>query len=384
MIAIDGSLLFDRFSPQSIAIVHLFTIGFVAMSIFGALGQMLPVLAGARVPNFYIFSLISFVFLVIGLLAFSSGFYFAASPLKQIAVIFLSIAVLSHLAPIVFAIVKADTAHFTVRGMLISVLFGLLALLLGLHLLSSYAFGTLAPSHQLFANLHIVLAVFGFASILIIAVAHQVLPMFFVAPQFPNFCKKFLFVFSLFLVAYIGLSFANVEVGVIISIVISVFMSAFAVVALKKIKERRRKIADTSLRYWQFGLSSLFIGCVVLLVSKFTNIQNIDFILALFFGFGFLASIMKAMLNKIVPFLVWFHLTSQGNFDAPNINDLLPQKMAKIEFWINLLAFGFFVISNFWPFALQIAGFIYAMSFVVLAYNMRSAASGYKIYRAKK
>ena len=40
------------------------------------------------------------------------------------------------------------------------------------------------------ANVHSVWGIFGFGGILIIGVTFQVLPMFYVAPRFKQFCKQ--------------------------------------------------------------------------------------------------------------------------------------------------------------------------------------------------
>ena len=41
----------SRWQPQFIAMTHLFTLGFIAMIMFGALTQILPVLGGVGLPN---------------------------------------------------------------------------------------------------------------------------------------------------------------------------------------------------------------------------------------------------------------------------------------------------------------------------------------------
>ena len=42
-----ADIIFNKFSPTTIGLIHLFTLGILTMIIFGALQQMLPVLAGA-------------------------------------------------------------------------------------------------------------------------------------------------------------------------------------------------------------------------------------------------------------------------------------------------------------------------------------------------
>ncbi len=375
---INGDVIFDRFAPQSVAMVHLFTIGFVMMAMFGALAQMLPVLAGIKVPKFHIIGLVSYLGIVVGCAAFFAGFYFGIEHCKKVALCALFLAVCVQLLPIIYAVLKAKNEHFTVRGMALSMLFGLVATMLGFHLLSSYAFGTLAPSHYAFVGLHIVLAIFGFAGLLIVSVANQVLPMFFVAPKFPKFCNKFMFVFAASILLYAALVFAGVAADIFVIVAASIFMLSFGVVALKKLSGRRRKVSDISLKYWQFGLAILVAGSVVLIVGIFVEIPNSSFVYGLLFGIGFLASIIKAMLNKIVPFLVWFHLTSEGNFNAPNINELLPQRVAQIEFVLHILAFICLVFGLFFGAFVSIGGLLLAFSFSLLAYNLFVASRYYK------
>jgi hypothetical protein len=315
--------------------------------------------------------------MVLGALSFFASFFFQNEFGKKITLATLSLAVSLYLLPVFYSIIKAKIQNFTIRGIFIAVIFGISGLILGLHLLASHAFGHFPSSHISLANLHIVLSVFGFVGLLIVAVAHQVLPMFFVAPNFPEFCKKFVYVFAALLVVFACLIFAGINAELFIKISIAVFMSAFATVALKKIKERRRKISDTSLKYWQIGLVSLIVGSILLLASLFIELVNADYIFAVIFGIGFIGSIIKAMLNKIVPFLVWFHLTSEGNFDAPNINDLLPQKIAMVEFWLHNIAFILLIIGFKHQLFITIGGIFLSLSFLFLASNLYEASKFY-------
>lgn len=376
-VAIGGADILDRFSPQTIGIVHLFTIGFVSMTIFGAMAQMLPVLAGVTIANFNSTGRLVYFCLSLGALLFFISFYFTMPLFKKVALVLLGVSILAYLMLIFYSITRVKIQNFTVRGVFIAVVFAIFGLLFGIHLLVSHAFENMSASHLSFANLHIVISIFGFAGLLIVAVAHQVLPMFFVAPSFPEFCKKSLYVFALLLVVFVALTLAKIDSEIFIKLSIAIFLSAFSTVALKKIAERRRKISDVSLKYWQIGLSSLLIGAIMLAISIFVQIPNSDFLFAVLFGIGFLCSIIKSMLNKIVPFLVWFHLSSEGNFDAPNARDLLPQKMARVEFLLNLLALGLLLASIFIPLLITIGGVVLSISFILLTYNINTAASMY-------
>jgi hypothetical protein len=379
LVVMPSETIFERFSPSTIAVVHLYTIGFFAMTIFGSLMQMLPVLAGVGTPKAVIVALISYCALCIGALAFFAGFYFDSGVMKKIAVVSLSVATLSYFLPMIYAIFRASYVNFTIWGMRLAMLFAVIAFCLGLHLLSSYAFGSVKASQLIFADIHIALTSFGFVTILIVAVAHQVLPMFYVAPHFPDFCKKFIVLFAGSLVLYFGLKVASVDIADdILKAMTALVLSTFATVALGKISERRRKISDASLKLWQIGLVSLILSSVFFAMDIFWSIPHKEYIFATVFGFGFFTSIMKAMLNKIVPFLVWFHLTSEGSFDAPNINELLPQERALIEVYLHIGVFAFLTIGYFFAPLIKLAGTLMIIDFLLLASNLYIAASAYK------
>ena len=156
MVAIVGSGLFDRFAPDTVAIVHLFTIGFLLMSIFGALAQMLPVLAGVKVARFDVVGLLSYIGVSGGAIFFFLGFYLSSQLFKQLALYTLFLAVMIYLISILIAILRQNSSNFTVRGMGFSAFFGLAGLGFGLHLLAGYAFGAIGEFHISAVVLHIV------------------------------------------------------------------------------------------------------------------------------------------------------------------------------------------------------------------------------------
>ena len=61
-------LMASRWSPATLAAVHLLTLGYMAMVMAGAMIQMLPVLAGTPVPRPRLFAGIVHVALVLGVL----------------------------------------------------------------------------------------------------------------------------------------------------------------------------------------------------------------------------------------------------------------------------------------------------------------------------
>ena len=67
--------------------------------------------------------------------------------------------------------------------------------------------------------------------------------------------------------------------------------------------------------------------------------------LAVLFGLGFAVSIINGMIYKIIPFLTWFHLNSQGVFNIPTMRDMIPSQATKIQFYLHISSVVLFFIG---------------------------------------
>lgn len=357
----DGA---NRYDTYVIGSVHLFTIGFLLNAVFAALFQMLPVVGGIKIEASKL-TLSAATSLSIGAILFFAHIYMAAMLFLSFSVVVLLFTLLKKL----FTQKPSNTAN-AIRLALIG---GVIALSYGLHLISSYAMSRLSASHMEFANTHILLSVFGFLGALIIAVARQVLPMFYVAPEFPKFCRVWSYVI---LAASILLTIP--PLALFGKITLWIAFLAFGTVALKKLHERKRKISDASLKLWQTGLLSLLFGLVLIAYDYFFELPQKELLFGLFFGLGFLASIVKAMINKIVPFLAWLHLTSVGIWDAPSVREIITDKTANIELYLHLAAMALFCASFVLPQLFAVGAIVAAASFATLFYSVIRAVIIYK------
>jgi len=201
----DADVLTSRYSIESIVITHAITIGFLGFVMLGALTQMLPVLAGAKISkvdivakNSYILLLFGTLFMIIGLLQDYSKLILASS-------LFLGIGFLVMIVSMLVSLKRVTNITASVRGIITSLVFALISVLMGTYLLSSYGLDKFSSMQQLFANVHSVWAIFGFAGILIIGISFHMLPMFYVAPKFKKFCKqKVIWLISFGLILWLG------------------------------------------------------------------------------------------------------------------------------------------------------------------------------------
>lgn len=366
----DANILSNRFTPESIAIVHAVTIGFMGFVILGAITQMLPVLAGVKIYRVKFITRFSYLFLVFGLLFMVFGLYFAKDTLNAFAVVALSIGFLSLLIPMLISLSKVKNFSPTVKAMMVSLLFALMVIIMGAKLLSSYVTGVFSDYHLAIANVHSVWAIFGFIGILIIGVAFQVLPMFYVAPKFRPFCKqRVVILISIGLVLWFILNIFEPEYSYIAKIWIGTFFWAFATAVWVKLNKRRRPITDVTIWYWRTSSIFMTIGIFAWVFNSFLDDKYIV-VISVMIGFGFIFSIMTGMIYKIVPFLVWFHLNAKGYMSIPTINEMINKKSAKIQYVLFILSLIGFVISYFEPLFLEYSAFIFMLSMIILEFNI--------------
>ena len=367
----DANLLISRYSVESIAITHTITIGFLGFVMLGALTQMLPVLAGISVPKVSVVAKVSHVALLFGTLFMIFGLLNEHKILTLSASLLLGIGFLTMIIAMLIAFRKVVHVTASVRAIITSLVFAFIVVLMGMHLLASYGTGNFSPLHHLFANVHSVWAIFGFAGILIIGVSFHILPMFYVAPRFKQFCKKkVVWLISIGLVLWLILNIYDYY-PVFAKIWIANFFWAFATTVWLKLNKRRRPISDVTILYWRTAAIFMTIGTFSWAINDFYNDEFVTMV-SILIGGGFVLSIMIGMLYKIVPFLVWFHLNSKGYMSIPTMNEMINRKFAKVQFWLYLVSLIGFMFSYYLTYLLPFFASTFILSMIILEYNIIS------------
>ena len=366
----DAEVLSSRFSTHTIAITHALSVGFLSFVMFGALLQMLPVLAGVRISKVDLVAKSSYAFMLIGTLSMIFGLWFDISKLILLSSLLLGGGFLILIISMLIALKGVVNVTASVRAMITSLIFALLITLMGMHLLSSYGIGKFSDSHLLFANIHSVWAVFGFAGVLIIGVAFHVLPMFYVAPRFKKFCKqKVVWLITSGLLLWLFLNIFIESYSTIPKIWVALFFWAFSTTVYLKLNARRRKISDITVWYWRSATIFMTLGTFAWAINDFFDEKYIV-IVSILIGGGFILSIMSGMLYKIVPFLVWFQLNAKGYMSIPTMNDMISKKLAKAQFFLFILSLIGFIVSFFIPNILPLFAVTFIISMAILEYNI--------------
>jgi len=365
-----------RFSSMTVGLVHFFTLGVLTFIMVGALSQMLPVLMGISVGGNVVISWSIYFLLLLGVVLFSFGMYYENSGLLLAGIPALSLGLFIFLSSITLDVLKADRKGKSVPLMQVSIISLWIALIFGIVLSLSRAGVIGLEFYEAFSNFHIVIALFGWAFALIVGVSLSIIPMFYVTPEYTPGCRRaipFIIVGALF--SFAILFFVYPSFSIVAELVITQGVLMYAYQTIKRLRKRRRKIPDATVSYWNTSILSL-LGSV-----GFWWLGYIDpmfFTLAfVIFGLGFLGSLLQGMMYKIIPFLVWFHLSSSGNWDIPTIKEIIKEEDIWVQLRLYQLFIILFLISFFFPIIKIVAASLLAVSSFVLLINM---LSGWKIY----
>ena len=331
-----GREIFIAEHPFSLAAIHLFFLGVVMMTMFGALFQMLPVLAGVSIhaPQKHaavVHTLLSagVMTIFIAFISFHTTLFMISATLLALAIVYATILMLPKLLK-----QKGES----VRGMQSALIMLFFVLLIALILISKLIKPSLEVDFLALKAAHYTLALLGWVVLLIVAVAFQVIEMFYVTPSYPKAYKKSIWPLAilLFMCKVAGLFFLK-SFTLYIDALLGLLFLSFIILTLLRLKQRKRPVADATLKFWVVGLLLMAVALVSYFLECFFNIESALFYAFLAFSSGVLA-ILVGMMYKIVPFLVWFHLNSEGYFNAPMMQEVITPEWAHRSLYLYLMA----------------------------------------------
>jgi len=340
--------------PQTIALAHVGTIGVLLIGMFGALYQMIPVVAGTPVPGIRLAHGV-LVLLLIGLAGFAWRMFGGPDFVMTLASYSLGIALLGFLLPVGWSLISAATRNETTQGMRIAVIALAAIATMGLIMAQGYASSGFGQSRFLWAQVHLTLALLGWVGGLIMSVSWQVVPMFYLAAATATTSKRILLaalVTGLVLpfVAFVAgdehdsfLSAAQWAAAASIPAALTIWV-AHPMLTLHGLAKRKRRRGDASLLFWRTGLISALLLFPMAVVAFTIVGARWQILFGWFAIWGWAGMILHGMLTRIVPFLVWFHRVAPqiGKINVVSVRGLLSQQRIKIGFALHLasLALG--------------------------------------------
>ncbi len=369
-------LLYTPLMPDTVALVHLAVLGWISMVMFGAMYQMLPVLASLIVqwPG-----LIPWVhgLLVMGVVTMVLGIATDIHPwLLLFASLGLGGSVALYIVPVGIALYKAPSKHPTVTAMRISALSLVGVLGMGAIFLGEYSHGFLDLNREAMVGVHLVWGLFGWVGTLIIGVSFQVLPMFYMTPEFPiKQAFSILWAWGLSLLLIPQILFFQPGDQMMLWAAAAPGVWALAIYGKEMVimlKQRKRVLVDLTWRFWLLGFASAIIALIFMAMWPGVEEDQLRIQFGIFFILGAVTSIVLGMLYKIIPFLIWFHRFSKlaGLVEIPMMDDLLPQRATKSHFPVHAVTLLALSVGSYMESALltMIGGGGLVISGVILAY----------------
>jgi hypothetical protein len=342
----EGPYVFaSRWLPATLALTHLLVLGFMAQVMLGALLQMLPVVVGVVVPRPRLTAMLIHLPLTAGTLALTVAFLSGIPAWFQGAGWLLGWSFGVALTMIGLALWRAPVASGTVIALRCALGALLVTVGLGLSLGGYFGWGWNLPVVAI-THLHAVWGLVGWTMLLVAGVAYQVIPMFQITPPYPSWLIRgfaplmvaLLAAWSIFLLG--GWEAAARAAGVMLAL----GLVLFAVATLYLLTQRRRKIGDPTLGYWQVSMVSLLAGALLwlttLVIPALAYAPPVELLLGILLILGFAVAVINGMLYKIVPFLAWFHLQAHlfQRAKVPTMKQLLPDARIHRQFRAYLTA----------------------------------------------
>ena len=406
--------LASRWSPTTLALTHLMTLGFLCLSMIGALLQILPVVAGVTVPKPMLTARWVHLLLVAGAAVLSTAFLGTTPLLFILAMALLAAGFGWLLGACWLGLWRARSPGPTPHAIRLALIALLVTIALGLTLAGAFGGAFSLPtglSLVALTDLHATLGLGGWVGLLVIGVAFQVVPMFQVTPDYPNRARRWLAT-ALFLLlgawaigkSALDLSMigpaASAGAGAWVPEVLALLAAAgyvvFGLLTLNLLWRRKRPGPDPTTLFWYVGTTSLIACALLWVVGRWwpgmADSPAYPLGLGILSIVGFAYSIINGMLYKIVPFLVWYHLQTGfaplaatarkakgARQSVPNVRQVIAETATRGQFVSHLVALLLLLAATLWPAQLaRLAAAAFLLSSCWLWINLMGAARLYR------
>lgn len=357
--------------PRVVAVVHLFTLGWIMLSIFGALCQFLPVAVGRSI-KWEKLAHVSFGFQTVGVVVFISALLLNNAHVLHLGATLVSTAFVLFAVNLIATLIGAERSvtWWALAGaslfLIVTPAYGIL-LALNLHDGS-----ILGVDRFALAARHIHVAIVGVVLLTMVGVAHRLLPMFLLshgASERPAWVSTaLLFTGSLILAVPFG---GNVTAS-IAGVLIAAGVIAFLLQAIAFFKTSKRRVIDPGMKLAAAGLGGL---ALALLIAPFALSRGLadprllaTYHLALL---GAVSMFVAGHYYKIVPFLVWYHRFGPlaGLKKIPLVTELYSMRIASVNAsiliagWLGVVAGTYFG----WAPVIRVAALVFALGAVIEA-----------------
>jgi hypothetical protein len=323
-------------SPRVAAVTHLFTLGWLTLTIFGALGQLLPMALGAPLRSVRL-ARAAFWILAPGIGLFAAGVATATTPILVIGVLAVTAGVLLACGHTAATLARGRTRDVTWAAVAIGIAFLTATLTLGLVLAHNLHSGFVAAARVRILTAHFHIALVGWALIVIVGAARRLMPTFLLvrAIQAP-WSARALGALALGVpVLATGLVCASPAAAWAGAALLALGMAMFLWQSLAFYRGRTRARLDVGMRFTFVGLL-FFAAAAVLglrLLALGASHQRLATAYIVTALIGGLVPFVTGILYEIVPTLAWTARFA-GRLNRgwiPSVSGLYSERLAMLQ-----------------------------------------------------
>jgi hypothetical protein len=386
LLAWEGpTLLVSRWMPGALAATHLIAVGYLGLIMCGALLQMLPVIAGAPVPAVRLAGTTTHLLLTLGAALLAWGLSGGGPTPILVGAVAAALGFLVFIVPVSIALARARGGPGTRLALRTAAFSLVVTVVLGLVLVAVVVGWIRLPNFARLVDTHAAWGLMGWVGLLVMGVAIQVLPMFYVTPPYPPAMRRWLS--PVLWIWIIGASIAWILghdlLGRLLFGAAGLGFVGFAVTTLMLIRRGQRPRIDPTLIHWWSAMLSICMAAVAWYSAAPSTLVG----LLLLVGLG--VGLPAGMLFKIMPFLTWFHLQHRqlagGRFDLriPHMGSLLPTRWAHVQAGLHIMALLLLVGSFLAPVLARPAGLVLALSALILLALLVGVARTYRRFAVR-
>ncbi len=323
-------------SPRVAGVTHLFTLGWLTTTIFGALYQLLPVALAAPVRSTRL-GHASFWTFAPGAGLFACGVAESSTMLYHAGVGLVAAGIVLALINIGSSLPGSRSRDVTWGAVSIALAFLASTLVLGVVLLHNIHTGFLAAARVRVLAIHLHVAVVGWALIMIVGVSHRLLPMFLLAHGADTrWTKRALASLGAgVLVLVIGLASGRVAIMWTGVAALEAGVACFLYQAFSFYRVRVRKKIDVGMRFAATALAFLATAAVLgpFVLARGAGHARLATAYVVVGLLGGIVLYVAGFFYKIVPLLAWtaHYRGRMGKERVPTVAEMFSARVAHVQ-----------------------------------------------------
>jgi hypothetical protein len=329
--------------PRVAAVTHLFTLGWITTTIQGALYQFLPV--ALQVPiRWPRLAYLTLALYAPGLLVFIGGLMRPDPTALFTGAVLFGTGLLLFIVNLGVTLKRAPERNLTWWALAGASVFLLATVILGIALAGNLRWDYMGPNRFLAMGVHIHVAVVGWVMLVMVGVAHRLLPMFLLSHgATERFGAAAVWMLAsgvtLLLALHHGL---NTFTTWTVAALIAGGVASFVAQAALYFRHRKKPALDPGLRLAATALAFLVVALVIapFFIAQGISAPRVAVAYVTTLLLGGISLFVAGHYYKIVPFLVWYHRFGPlvGKRPVPRVAELYSARLGNLA--LVLLAAG--------------------------------------------